>query len=376
MMIIAMKFLGKSVEKGINWLSVAAGGFFDGITAGVDALVETLQTILLFPHPLVMMVIIAALGYYASAKNYKLLSREGWKAGRFLTLFIFFGLLLLERRMLLKIVDTVVMEFDYWYIIALILVIFIPGYQYYKKAKKSGLFSKSGFEAGGKFKHPIQFVVLLLAFLFLSKKYVGLIVMQQSYWEDTMLTLALVVASALLALVIGIPLGIWASRSDRVEGTVRPILDFMQTMPPFVYLIPAILFFSVGNVPGVVATVVFSLPPGVRLTNLGIRGVQPNVVEAARSFGSSDRQLLYKVQLPLAKPTILAGVNQVIMLALSMVVIASMVGAAGLGQAVYKGILTADVALGFEAGLGIVLVAILLDRVSQEIGNTERKSEE
>jgi len=373
---IDMKFLGKSVEKGIDWLSTAAGGFFETITVIVDALVETLQSILLFPHPIVMMVIIAALAYYAAAKNYKLFTREGWKAGSFLGLFTFFGLLVLERSILLYIVDTVVIEFDYWYIIALALVILIPGIKYYKKAKKPGLFTKSGFVAAGKFKYPIQFVVLLLLFLFLSKAYLGLIVMQQSYWEDTMLTLALVVSSALLALVIGIPLGIWASRSDRVAETVRPILDFMQTMPPFVYLIPAILFFSVGNVPGVVATVVFSLPPGVRLTNLGIRGVQPNVVEAARSFGSSDRQLLYKVQLPLAKPTIMAGVNQVIMLALSMVVIASMVGAAGLGQAVYKGILTADVALGFEAGLGLVLVAILLDRISQQLGGVAKKNEE
>jgi len=371
-----MKFLGKSVEKGIDWLSTAAGGFFETITVIVDALVETLQTILLFPHPIVMMVIISALAYYAAAKNHKLFTRAGWKAGSFLGLFTFFGLLVLERSILLYIVDTVVMEFDYWYIIALAIVILIPGIKYYKKAKKPGLFTKSGFQAAGKFKYPIQFVVLLLIYLFLSKAYVGLIVMQQSYWEDTMLTLALVVSSALLALVIGIPLGIWASRSDRVAETVRPILDFMQTMPPFVYLIPAILFFSVGNVPGVVATVVFSLPPGVRLTNLGIRGVQPNVVEAARSFGSSDRQLLYKVQLPLAKPTIMAGINQVIMLALSMVVIASMVGAAGLGQAVYKGILTADVALGFEAGLGLVLVAILLDRISQQLGGVSKSEEE
>ena len=373
---IEMKFLGKSVEKGIDWLSTAAGGFFDAITVGVDALVETLQAILLFPHPIVMMVIISALAYYSAAKNHKIFSRAGWKAGSFLGLFTFFGLLVLERSILLYIVDTVVIEFDYWYIIALALVILIPGIKYYKKAKKPGLFTKSGFEAAGKFKYPIQFVVLLLLFLFLSKAYLGLVVMQQSYWEDTMLTLALVVSSALLALVIGIPLGIWASRSDRVAETVRPILDFMQTMPPFVYLIPAILFFSVGNVPGVVATVVFSLPPGVRLTNLGIRGVQPNVVEAARSFGSSDRQLLYKVQLPLAKPTIMAGINQVIMLALSMVVIASMVGAAGLGQAVYKGILTADVALGFEAGLGLVLVAILLDRISQQLGGVSKDTDE
>lgn len=188
------------------------------------------------------------------------------------------------------------------------------------------------------------------------------------FWEETMQTLALVIASAIIALIIGIPVGIWSARSDRVEKVVRPILDFMQTMPAFVYLIPAILFFSVGNVPGVVATVVFSLPPAVRLTNLGIRNVPGEVVEASWSFGCSPQQLLYKVQIPLAMPTILAGVNQVIMLALSMVVIASMVGAAGLGEKVYTGILQADVGLGFEAGLGIVILAIILDRVTQALG--------
>ncbi|HKK61957.1 MAG TPA: ABC transporter permease subunit, partial [Bacteroidales bacterium] len=131
------------------------------------------------------------------------------------------------------------------------------------------------------------------------------------YWEETMETLALVLASAFIALVIGIPLGIWAARNSKADQVIRPVLDFMQTMPAFVYLIPAILFFSVGNVPGVVATVVFSLPPAVRLTSLGIRGVPAEVVEAAQSFGSTKRQLLFKVQIPLAMPTILAGVNQV-----------------------------------------------------------------
>lgn len=194
-----------------------------------------------------------------------------------------------------------------------------------------------------------------------------LLLWAMGYWKMTMQTMALVISASIISLVIGIPLGIWASRSDRVESVVRPILDFMQTMPAFVYLIPAILFFGVGNVPGIVATVIFSLPPAVRLTNLGIRGVPEDVVEASLAFGSTPRQLLYKVQVPLAMPTILAGVNQVIMLSLSMVVIASMVGAGGLGQAVYRGILQADVGLGFEAGLGIVILAIILDRFTQSL---------
>lgn len=222
-----------------------------------------------------------------------------------------------------------------------------------------GLFTKKGLKKG------IGLAIFTVIGLFL--------LLWMDYWEETMQTLALVLASALLALVIGIPLGIWAARSSKVDQTVRPILDFMQTMPAFVYLIPAILFFSVGNVPGVVATVVFSLPPAVRLTNLGIRGVQPDVVEAAQAFGSTQRQLLYKVQIPLAMPTILAGVNQVIMLALSMVVIASMVGAAGLGERVYSGILQAKVGLGFEAGLGIVILAIILDRITQSLGGLGKK---
>ncbi|MFW6043412.1 MAG: ABC transporter permease [Marinilabiliaceae bacterium] len=222
-----------------------------------------------------------------------------------------------------------------------------------------GVFTKRGFKKG---RGMAAFTILGLFLLF-----------WMGYWMETMETLALVISSAILALVIGIPVGIWASRSSKVDQVVRPILDFMQTMPAFVYLIPAILFFSVGNVPGVVATVVFSLPPGVRLTNLGIRGVRPDVVEAAKAFGSTQKQLLYKVQIPLAMPTILAGVNQVIMLSLSMVVIASMVGAAGLGERVYSGILQAKVGLGFEAGLGIVILAIILDRTTQALGGLGKK---
>ncbi|MFW6268268.1 MAG: ABC transporter permease [Marinilabiliaceae bacterium] len=222
-----------------------------------------------------------------------------------------------------------------------------------------GVFTKRGFKKG---RGMAAFTILGLFLLF-----------WMGYWMETMETLALVISSAILALVIGIPVGIWASRSSKVDQVVRPILDFMQTMPAFVYLIPAILFFSVGNVPGVVATVVFSLPPGVRLTNLGIRGVRPDVVEAAKAFGSTQKQLLYKVQIPLAMPTILAGVNQVIMLSLSMVVIASMVGAAGLGERVYSGILQAKVGLGFEAGLGIVILAIILDRTTQALGSLGKK---
>lgn len=193
------------------------------------------------------------------------------------------------------------------------------------------------------------------------------------FWEQMIMTFVLVIVATFIILLISIPLGIWCARNSTVYAMVRPLLDFMQTMPAFVYLIPAILFFSVGNVPGVIATVIFSLPPGVRMTALGIKEVPGEIVEASIAFGCTKRQTLFKVQIPLAMKTILAGVNQVIMLALSMVVIASMVGAGGLGESVYAGIQQADVALGFEAGLCIVILAIILDRMTQSFNNNERE---
>jgi glycine betaine/proline transport system permease protein len=187
-------------------------------------------------------------------------------------------------------------------------------------------------------------------------------------WEETVETLALVLASAIVALAVGIPIGIAMARNDTVESLVRPVLDFMQTMPPFVYLIPAAIFFGLGKVPGTIATVVFAMPPVVRLTNLGIRQVSKENIEAGLAFGCTPRQLLYKVQIPLAMPSIMAGINQTIMLALSMVVIASMIGAGGLGNTVLTGIQRLNVGLGFEGGLGVVILAILLDRITQSFG--------
>jgi glycine betaine/proline transport system permease protein len=189
------------------------------------------------------------------------------------------------------------------------------------------------------------------------------------YWKEAIQTTTLVLVSTIIALVIGIPFGILSAKSNAADAVIRPVLDFMQTMPAFVYLIPAIFFFSVGNTPGVIATVIFSLPPAVRLTNLGIRTVPGDVIEAGRAFGANEKQILYKIQLPLAMPTILAGINQVILLSLSMVVIASMVGARGLGSIVYQGIQQNDIAKGFESGLGIVVLAIILDRITQSLAN-------
>jgi glycine betaine/proline transport system permease protein len=192
------------------------------------------------------------------------------------------------------------------------------------------------------------------------------------YWEHMLETLALVLTAVLISILIGIPVGIWASQSERVRQVVTPILDFMQTMPAFVYLLPAIFFFSIGVVPGVIASVIFAMPPTIRLTVLGIKQVPEDLIEATEAFGSTTKQKLLKVQLPLAMPTIMAGINQSIMLALSMVVIASMVGAPGLGTEVYRAVTQIKTGVGFEAGLAIVVIAILLDRITQNIGKKKR----
>ncbi len=195
---------------------------------------------------------------------------------------------------------------------------------------------------------------------------IGLFVIYgMGYWKEAVQTTTLVLVSTFIALIIGIPFGILAGKSKVANAIIKPVLDFMQTMPAFVYLIPAIFFFSVGNTPGVIATVIFSVPPAVRLTALGIKSVQKEVIEAGRAFGATENQILFKIELPLAMPTILTGINQVILLSLSMVVIASMVGARGLGSIVYQGIQQNDVAKGFESGLGIVILAIILDRITQ-----------
>uniref|UniRef100_UPI003A894962 ABC transporter permease n=1 Tax=Leucobacter sp. BZR 635 TaxID=3378705 RepID=UPI003A894962 len=187
-------------------------------------------------------------------------------------------------------------------------------------------------------------------------------------WEDAMMTLSLTLIAALVAVVIGIPLGILSARNDTFSAVIKPVLDFMQTMPAMVYLIPAVVFFTVGVVPGVFATVLFALPPGVRFTELGIRGVDAEVVEAGHAFGSTPGKILRSIQLPLAMPTILAGVNQVIMLALSMAVVAGMAGADGLGKQVVAAISTMNIARGVEAGLAVVFLAVFLDRVTAALG--------
>lgn len=189
------------------------------------------------------------------------------------------------------------------------------------------------------------------------------------YWENMVYTLSLVLTSAAAAIIVGIPIGIWAARNQVVHNIVSPVLDFMQTMPAFVYLIPVITFFSIGEVPGIIASFIFAMPPTVRLTALGIQQVPQEMVEASDAFGTTSMQKLFKIQLPLAKKTMLAGINQTIMLALSMVVIASMVGAKGLGRDIYYAVNQIRIEQGVEAGLCIVILAIILDRTTQNFGN-------
>jgi glycine betaine/proline transport system permease protein len=227
---------------------------------------------------------------------------------------------------------------------------------------------------------PVAFIVILAllawrvagwrvgVFTALAMTMVGMI----GLWGATMTTLSMVLAAVLVCFVIGVPLGILAARSDRFAGGLRPVLDVMQTTPAFVYLVPVVMLFSIGTVAGVIATIIFALPPLIRLTNLGIRGVPDDVIEAAEAFGSSEREILFKVRLPLAMPTIMAGVNQTIMLALSMVVIAAMIGASGLGVPVVEGLNALRIGVAGIGGVAIVLLAIVLDRITQGIGEGGR----
>ncbi|KRK98387.1 ABC transporter permease [Companilactobacillus futsaii] len=230
------------------------------------------------------------------------------------------------------------------------------------------------------------FIVLILALTYyvnrdkqnwslLIFEFLGLLLIWNlNYWRDMTQTLTLVLTSSLIALVIGIPLGILMAKSHIAEVILKPILDFMQTMPAFVYLIPAVALFGIGMVPGIVASVIFAMPPTVRMTNMGIREVPDELIEAADSFGSTEWQKLFKVELPIAKTSLMAGVNQSMMLSLSMVVIASMIGAMGLGTKVYFAVGRNDAGNGFAAGLAIVILAIILDRLTQSLTRTRRKN--
>lgn len=191
-------------------------------------------------------------------------------------------------------------------------------------------------------------------------------------WPAFLDTIVLVIISALVCIVIGVPIGIMAGRNATINRLITPILDFMQTMPSFVYLIPALMFFGLGKVPAVFATVIFAMPPSIRLTSLGIRQVPEDLVEVGEAFGSTPRQLLWKIQLPVALPTIMAGINQTMMLSLSMVVIAAMIGAGGFGAGVLYAIGQMKIGMGFENGVAVVIMAIILDRLTQGVGRSFR----
>lgn len=229
--------------------------------------------------------------------------------------------------------------------------------------------------------HPL---VIIAAMCWLSYRFAGkrvtlftiltlFLIGMLGLWEEAMVTLAMVLCSVIFCAVVGIPLGILSGRSDRFEAVQRPFLDAMQTTPAFVYLVPVVMLFSIGTVSGVLATIVFAMPPIIRLTSLGIRQVHPELVEAAVSFGATPSQVLRKVQIPLAMPSIMAGLNQTIMMSLSMVVIAALIGAGGLGTPVFQGLNTLDIGLATIGGLSIVLMAMVLDRITQGIGRKRAK---
>lgn len=227
---------------------------------------------------------------------------------------------------------------------------------------------------------PVVLILFLIAgwkaagwkvglFSIISMAFIGFM----GLWSETMTTLAMVISAVVVCVLIGVPLGILSSRSDRFEAILRPVLDAMQTTPAFVYLVPVVMLFSIGTVAGVIATIIFSMPPIIRLTNLGIRQVHPELIEATYSFGATRRQVLWKVQIPLALKTIMAGLNQTIMLSLSMVVIASLIGAGGLGVPVFEGLNSLQVGLAGIGGLGIVLMAMVLDRITQAMGSARHE---
>ena len=245
----------------------------------------------------------------------------------------------------------------------------------------SGLNAVVGWLQDGLLSLPIGLVIVLLAVIALLTRgwkagiaaAIGIALIDAfDQWQNAMDTLAAVLVASVIAVALAIPLGILAARSKAASTVLRPALDFMQTLPAFVYLLPALFLFGLGAAPAVLATIVFAMPPGVRLTELGIRQVDKEMVEAGQAFGATPREVLRGIQIPLAMPTIMAGVNQVIMLALSMVVIAGLVGAEGLGGAVIQGLQTLEIPLGTEAGVSVVILAIYLDRVTAGVGKGRR----
>lgn len=239
----------------------------------------------------------------------------------------------------------------------------------------------SGVESALLYLPPLIFMVILASIAwFLANRNIAiftilslLLVFGMGLWISFVQTFVLVIVSGMFSLIIGIPMGILSSSYKRLDRITTPILDFMQTMPPFVYLIPAVMFFGIGQVPGVISTVIFAMPPAIRLTKLGLKQVPDELEEVGHSFGLKPMEMLFKIKLPMALPSIMAGINQSIMLSLSMVVIASMIGASGLGSKVLNGIQRMEIGIGFEAGLSVVILAIILDRITGNIRFNRKK---
>ncbi|MGH3489506.1 MAG: ABC transporter permease [Actinopolymorphaceae bacterium] len=303
--------VGLAFDAIVDWLTEKFGFLFDGIGTVVEWAVTLLANFLATPVIFGLALIFGVLGF----------ALRGWKIG---VAALVAGLVFGQVAALLGVPPAIVLALTFG-VIGLAL-----------RGWKFGVFTLAAF----------------------------ILIESMDLWADTMDTIALVIVASLAAVGLAIPIGIAAARSAAVSKVVRPVLDVMQTLPAFVYLIPAIFLFGVGVVPGAVATLIFAMAPGVRLTELGIRQVDSEVVEAGEAFGASPAKVLLRIQLPLALPTIMAGINQVIMLALSMVVIAGMVGAGGLGGAVYTAISSAQIGPGFEAGVAVVVVAIYLDRLT------------
>lgn len=316
--------LGKAAEQGVIFLQNNFGAFFSSVGDSLEYIGKTIEAFLLFIPPWLIIAVFVGLAFWRISYRFAiftalalLLILYGFANGFWeLTLLaIWLAVLSLWRNKLT-------------YIVTAISYLYLP-YILYELGKPLG------------------------------------------YWDDTMITLGLILSSTLISLIIGIPLGICMAKSRYVEYVVRPILDLMQTMPAFVYLIPVTMLFSIGYSVGIIATIIFAMPPAVRLTLLGIRQVNRELLEAGRSFGCTYWQLLFKVQLPNAMPSIMTGVNQCLMMSLSMVIIGSMVGVEGLGQLVNKSLNTLDISLGFKSGIAVVLLAVVLDRITESFGRSQ-----
>lgn len=322
---MVIKFdLGDAIERGVDFLQNNCGAFFDTVGDSLEYLGKTIEAFLLIIPPWLVIAVFVGLAF--------------WRISYRFAIFTALALLLILYGFAngfweLSILAIWLAVLSIWrnkatYIISAISYLYLP-YLLYELGKPVG------------------------------------------YWDATMITLGLVLSSTLISLIIGIPLGICMAKSRYVEYVVRPILDLMQTMPAFVYLIPVTMLFSIGYSVGIIATIIFAMPPAVRLTHLGIRQVNRELLEAGRSFGCTYWQLLFKVQLPNAMPSIMTGVNQCLMMSLSMVIIASMVGVEGLGQLVNGSLNTLNISLGFKSGLAVVLLAVVLDRITESFGRSQ-----